>query len=336
MVVTILLPFIFLLLIGLFQNKEKSYGDMTFMSVERTNILRGIAIILVMMMHASCDAGERVFTPMGGIGVSIFLILSGYGLSVSCQKNGIKHFWKKKVVRIYIPYALLLFSIIIIQSNYSRLLKLDFILDLLCLKTSYWYISFLIYNYILYWVCCLLRVSLKVRYLLFMLFAIGLILFDNRIRAEQSLSFVTGMFIADYKMVAMKLISTKNNRVIWAIFVLASCTLTIKQISIVRSIMENITILNNMMELCIKYGFAIIIIALINVVATRNLHLLRNSGFLQFCSGASLEIYLVHFSLRFMIDKEQQTVSLILFLLLTFSISYIFNRINKTITIWIK
>lgn len=169
-----------------------------------------------------------------------------------------------------------------------------------------------------------------------MLFAIGLILFDNRIRAEQSLSFVTGMFIADYKMVAMKLISTKNNRVIWAIFVLASCTLTIKQISIVRSIMENITILNNMMELCIKYGFAIIIIALINVVATRNLHLLRNSGFLQFCSGASLEIYLVHFSLRFMIDKEQQTVSLILFLLLTFSISYIFNRINKTITIWIK
>ena len=243
MVVTILLPFIFLLLIGLFQNKEKSYGDMTFMSVERTNILRGIAIILVMMMHASCDAGERVFTPMGGIGVSIFLILSGYGLSVSCQKNGIKHFWKKKVVRIYIPYALLLFSIIIIQSNYSRLLKLDFILDLLCLKTSYWYISFLIYNYILYWVCCLLRVSLKVRYLLFMLFAIGLILFDNRIRAEQSLSFVTGMFIADYKMVAMKLISTKNNRVIWAIFVLASCTLTIKQISIVRSIMENITIL---------------------------------------------------------------------------------------------
>lgn len=79
MVVTILLPFIFLLLIGLFQNKEKSYGDMTFMSVERTNILRGIAIILVMMMHASCDAGARVFTPMGGIGVSIFLILSGYG-----------------------------------------------------------------------------------------------------------------------------------------------------------------------------------------------------------------------------------------------------------------
>ena len=37
---------------------------------------------------------SRIFTPLGGIGVAMFLILSGYGLNESFKKNGLDGFWK--------------------------------------------------------------------------------------------------------------------------------------------------------------------------------------------------------------------------------------------------
>ena len=53
-------------------------------TIEYTTALRGIAILIIMLAH--CFGGfTRALTPLGGIGVSIFLILSGYGLTKSAQ-----------------------------------------------------------------------------------------------------------------------------------------------------------------------------------------------------------------------------------------------------------
>ncbi len=89
--VTTLIIFIFL-----FKNRKINFSDFNFMSVDYTNILRGAAIILVILMHSTCDYGLRIFTPLGGIGVSIFLILSGFGISESYKKYGLTDFWRKK------------------------------------------------------------------------------------------------------------------------------------------------------------------------------------------------------------------------------------------------
>lgn len=35
---------------------------------------------------------------IGGIGVALFLICSGYGLEVSYEKNGLKDFWMKRML----------------------------------------------------------------------------------------------------------------------------------------------------------------------------------------------------------------------------------------------
>ncbi|MBS6711888.1 MAG: acyltransferase family protein [Ruminococcus sp.] len=40
-----------------------------------------------------------------GVGVSLFLILSGYGLAMSYSKNGLAHYWTKKIQRVWIPYV---------------------------------------------------------------------------------------------------------------------------------------------------------------------------------------------------------------------------------------
>lgn len=43
-----------------------------------------------------------------GIGVALFLILSGYGLTESYKRKGLLVFWKSKFSKIWIPYAIVL------------------------------------------------------------------------------------------------------------------------------------------------------------------------------------------------------------------------------------
>ena len=46
-----------------------------FLSCEYTNCLRGIAILLVVLCHTADAFGTRILTPLGGIGVAIFILL---------------------------------------------------------------------------------------------------------------------------------------------------------------------------------------------------------------------------------------------------------------------
>lgn len=57
---------------------------------ETSRVLKGVAIAMVLICHfvgRYCH-GIRLFTPLGGIGVAIFLLLSGYGLNLTWGRNG--------------------------------------------------------------------------------------------------------------------------------------------------------------------------------------------------------------------------------------------------------
>lgn len=54
---------------------------------------------MVILMHSSCNFGLRIFTPLGGIGVALFLILSGYGLTESYKKKGLHFFGKANLIK---------------------------------------------------------------------------------------------------------------------------------------------------------------------------------------------------------------------------------------------
>jgi peptidoglycan/LPS O-acetylase OafA/YrhL len=131
----ILLFVMFVIFSFFFQGKKEK--EVVFMSVDYTNFLRGIAILLIILMHTSCAMGLRYFTPLGGIGVALFLILSGYGLAESYKKNGITHFWKKKILRIWVPYFLFINTLIIVQRKFSDILTIEYLLNIMCLKTSF-------------------------------------------------------------------------------------------------------------------------------------------------------------------------------------------------------
>ena len=100
------------------------------MNIDHTNQLKGLAIMMVIFSHIGyfLDAGNRFLYPLsvaGGVGVNIFLFLSGYGLTISELKyhhNPIK-FYLKRLKRVFLPMWIvliffLLLDIFLLNINY--------------------------------------------------------------------------------------------------------------------------------------------------------------------------------------------------------------------------
>lgn len=82
---------IIIIMISLFfisptNEKEKINKILSF---NTSTILRGIAILLVILQHLGGSFGTNLLTPLGGTGVAIFLVLSGFGLNESFKKKGL-------------------------------------------------------------------------------------------------------------------------------------------------------------------------------------------------------------------------------------------------------
>lgn len=120
----------------------------------RTSLmLKGIAIILVLLGHTG-------YVPFGGgAGVGIFLMLSGYGLDKSLEKNGLAKFWGNRLEKVYLPYLMVaVFNIIIFGFNSwvqipVTILGLDLSLNV---DATMWFISFIFLWYFAIYVCFLL------------------------------------------------------------------------------------------------------------------------------------------------------------------------------------
>lgn len=307
-----------------------------FLGFSQTNSIRGLAILMVILMHSSCNFGLRFFTPLGGIGVALFLILSGYGLTESYKRKGLHFFWKSKFNKIWIPYAIVLTVCTIWSSSFKPYVIVQYCL----IDSPFWYISFLFYNYILFYVCHKYEFLYKYRFAIFLVFALILFAFDTRIRAEQCLCFVTGMWISDYKNLVCK--SLSNKKTVLCTIILLSCisasALFLKQMPTFRGQMEHVRLFQNIMELLIKYPFAIatIVILTTNIFDKVQRSMLIGNRFLGYCSKISLELYIIHFSLRDILNKEYQVFSILTFLGLSFVLSILLYRLKNHITLWIK
>ena len=272
MIVTLLLPLLFFLLYLAFIEKPGiRITEDGLLCRNHTDFLRGMAILIIMMMHSSCSAGQRVFTPLGGIGVALFLVLSGYGLRESFAKKGLNGFWKKKMSRIFVPYAFFIILKTCITGKYEYFLSLQFLFDILCIKSSYWFISFIVYNYIAFWIVYRIKGFYKYRYFVFFMIGLFFFCFDNRIHAEQALSFPTGLWLSENKGRYSYFIHAKKRS--WIAFIgiltVSLICLFIKQIPSIREL-QGENLLFHAIELVHKYGFSICIILIISKFPPRN------------------------------------------------------------------
>lgn len=121
-------------------------------------ILRGFAILMVVLGHTG-------YIVMGGAGgVALFLLLSGYGLNLSCEKNGLAFYWNKRIRKVWLPCAIVgAFNVLAlgIHSWPQRLCMVSGLdLNLNADKTM-WYVSFILMWYLVYYLVFALSSPVK-------------------------------------------------------------------------------------------------------------------------------------------------------------------------------
>jgi peptidoglycan/LPS O-acetylase OafA/YrhL len=103
-----------LLTLALILTSRKQH-DKTFFSISVTQELKGVAILFVVFAHIGyyLSGDSRFLWPLSnlaGVGVNLFLFLSGYGLTASSLKRtlSIPQFYWKRLRKLYIPFWLTL------------------------------------------------------------------------------------------------------------------------------------------------------------------------------------------------------------------------------------
>ena len=146
LIMTFILGMIYLL--GMLKVKS----DVKWMGKECTVGLKGLAVLMVVWGHIGACLHVNGIQFIGGVGVSIFLILSGYGLEKSYTNNGLKKFWIKKLIKVFIPFWIIELIGSIATCDFD--IK-NYILDVLFLKpgTAYgWYMGYLFICYCLFYI----------------------------------------------------------------------------------------------------------------------------------------------------------------------------------------
>lgn len=343
----ILLILFFIALISLKKNKTG------FLDVEQTNQLKGIAIILIIVGHLWVHVSElKPYLILGGDGVSLFLILSGYGLTLSHINNPctFKCFITKRFNKIY--YAYWVATVFIMLMDYAYLDRIysfqDIVMTFIGININCatqhidyvrWYITFLLFWYFVFYVSTKLQSK---RDAVIFLYSVSLILFPINYYYlhfgwYQIFSFPVGCFIAYYFDVIQNVLKrycsiSISVTVIFAglvAFVLFKCyffEILIETIPflILLFIRESISILLSLSILVVMYHLT-------------NFSLI--SSFLSLIGIISYELFLFHGPLlikyNFVLNNDNFISSFCVYLIVVVLTSIAFHRFIKLIS-WSK
>lgn len=287
-----------------------------FANIDCTTTLRGIAILIIIVGHVGVSGFDcRYFNPFGGIGVAMFLFLSGYGLTESFKKKGISHFWSKKVFRIAIPYLLWipLYHIVVRISPLGSPYHIETI-------PRYWFIEYLLIMYVAFYV----TIRVRKQYMISLLALMGFVFFFtlNNLRAEQSFSFLGGVLFSEYKL-CFSILNRKKLFTISLTFLAIGITaLLIKQLPSIR-LYDFESMPFKICNLFLKLPLAIFFIFLFLSV------LPNGNKWISKIGNISYELYLVHVS--FFMGIRYSYINLTLFIIQTFILAYILNTLTKQV-----
>lgn len=116
---TLIFTIILVLALFIFIRKKK---DKSFFSLETSNELKGFAILSIVFSHIgySLSADTSFLFPLSvlaGVGVNLFLFLSGFGLAMSAVKKTLSplQFYLKRITKIFIPLWIVLLALLILD-----------------------------------------------------------------------------------------------------------------------------------------------------------------------------------------------------------------------------
>lgn len=273
------------------------------------NIIYGMAAVWIVFFHIHdmirIPKGTVLadFLHFGNISVDIFLFFSAVGLTYSIEKNSLRDFYKNRILRLIIPFAVICIpyymwrdSVTGITPERIRCFFLDITAANFWLKEKvpFWYVSLAIVLYLIF--PLLYKLYRKNKFylaiLIFISIAAEILLINNGIlvHAEKALSrfpiFMVGIFLSDY---------IKENRSIkvWHNIIL----LLIFTVSFyVYRILDT----GGYFIMYKRFTFLVMTVPMIALTALC-VEKIKNFGFYEkFCKvfdffgGISLELYLVH------------------------------------------
>ncbi len=143
--------------------------DKTFFSNCLSQELKGFAILIILFSHVCyfLDINQHFLFPLGimaGVGINLFLFLSGYGLTVTSMAKplSIGKFYLKRLSKLYIPFWLVLifFALLdffILKINYGWPTLVSSFLGWFGhanlytdINSPFWYFSYIVAYYLIY------------------------------------------------------------------------------------------------------------------------------------------------------------------------------------------
>lgn len=313
-----------------FRIAEKENVCTNFMSMEYTTVLRGVAILMVMLQHLSGFVlGSRLFTPFGGAGVSVFLIISGWGLTISTNKKGLKGFWTKKLVRVFLPWLFVWLAMVFL--NGKTKFSASSLLSLFLLDSTNWYLQYLLLCYLFFYISH--KWFYHFRWFLMCGFFILSFVFWGNIQAEQSCAFLIGCLIAE-KAKLFKWIVEKIKVIFIFNLFLGISFLAVKQLSLVRTLMDNVSLVDHAINMVMKTSIAISVMMLVRLLWSQ-----INGRLAMFIGKISYELYLVH--LFIVIDYcriigNVPLASIFVFVACSFLLSYLLYLVDNKVLVLYK
>lgn len=295
-------------------------------SKEHFFYLKGFAILAIIASHIGNFTGKTWFTPLGGIGVALFLFCSGFGLSESYKKQGLYRFWSKKLLGVYLPYLV----VELIAGFVCQRSVLDIVLGLVLLKRSHpygWYMQYLLVCYLFFWLSHKLISHQTARLILLSAIALASFFLLPNLQGEQTVSFLAGILFSVHG--TLRLVPKDRplpvfKWVLWgAGFLVASVAiLAVKQLPVVRAQHHYIITLLNLL---LKCSFAAGVTAITSVFAPF-------ARLIGFVGVISYELYLLHgYSISFIGENVFGTflLSTLGFLAITTVCSVAFHLLFK-------
>lgn len=200
-----------------FVKKPEKYQ---WMDRNYTTAIKGFSILTVVWAHSGAKLSVGGIQFIAGIGVALFLMCSGYGLEVSYEKNGLKGFWRKRLLGVCLPFWVV--ELVGLFATGTFTIK-TYLLDFCFLKpaTSYgWFMGYIVICYLIFYAVKRMIKDSKMQMMaLFGAFGIWFVVesvfFANPdmpfLRARQMLSFPAGVLLAANKdKIERTLTKTKN------------------------------------------------------------------------------------------------------------------------------
>ena len=295
---------------------------MEMFSRTNTQALKGIATIWIFVFHILL---EHNITPLlnvwGTFFVTIFLVLSGYGLEESFRNGGLDGYWRKRLDKVVLPSVFFafaynyVFSFLFPESAMHRFLD-----ELLYKSATFWFVFFIMKCYAVYWIGTRFMGE---RLRLFFFVACALINLNMRapcgnLEAIQSFSFLAGVLLSVNKRRVEALSDREMNRWIVLLFFITAFFYCLKMVPQIHALKWSIAYNYLLCPMYLSGGLAFI-------PFLTKFHPSR-SILLEFAGKYSLEIYLAHIPFIGLIAGGEGTVVFLISSVVCFAILLIYRK----------